>query len=338
MSKRVSKTIHYRHAKITDSELTLQQLLENAFTTKDLSLAVNRQEMPNSEEKDYRLINNKQVLNKMFFGQFIHVRPGESQPIMTVDDSATSYAIEAILPSSLDKKEAERAKKEFVNAILYFGVMDNHVVIAPSTALTPRELETHLFWLIGSKAELLEKTSILLLQNQPAKSTIEKLEKSPVRNIEIGAPIGSAAPALLETDENDNQSTETKMINVNTRGVARDVLKQLIPIHIFNDHFLKDSLDESNLQLNIRISYSRKTDSKGQKALDGIATALRHMDDADVKIHLKGGGTIQGNELKLSKVITYNLTNSGLVDESDLFTKMRVWLIEQIKAEEVEVD
>lgn len=337
MIKKVTKTIHYRYAKITESTDTLQASLEKSFEVKDLHLAINRQEQPNSEEKDYRLINHKQEHQKMLFGQFIHVKPGESQPIMTIDTNATSYTIEAILPSNLSEEDAKKAKKEFVNAILYFGVLDNHVVVLPSSSLTPRELENHFGWLIGSKADLLSKTSILLLQNQPPKTTIEKIEASPVRHIAIGAPVG---PSTFSEDLINEEKTvsETKMVDVNASNLGMDLLEKLLPRGIFQDVFFKDSLDESNLKLNLLISYARKTDEKGQRALDQIATALRHMDDADVKIKLRNGGIIHGNELKLSKPITFNLTDSGLVDETDLFAKMRTWLIEQIKAEEIEVD
>jgi hypothetical protein len=334
-----SKTIHYRHAKLIGESKTLQQLLCETLAIPDLKIATNRKEKPNSDEESYRLLNYSTAAQQMFFAQFIYVRPGESQPILTEDPNAESYNIDALLSKSISGKDAQQGKKEFINSILYFGVLDNHLIVLPSPALSIRDLEIYLAWLIGTKAGLFGKTARLILQNQPPKDTIEKFEKSPVKNIVIGAPLVSAAPKKID-EKNIEKSeaiiTNTKMINVDYESIGFSLLKSILPQNIFKNSLLKDSLDESNLKVRLVITYDRKTDAKGQFAIDSIATAVRHMDDADVSITLKNGGKIQGSELKLSSKISVKLTHNGLIDETDLFTKMRDWLLKQIECDNVE--
>ena len=72
----------------------------------------------------------------------------------------------------------------------------------------------------------------------------------------------------------------------------------------FDDLKLEDSLDESNLQVNLEITYFRKTNKDGQLLMDTLATSLRNMDEDDIEITLKGGGTIKGGDLKLSGSIS----------------------------------
>ena len=56
-----------------------------------------------------------------------------------------------------------------------------------------------------------------------------------------------------------------------------------------------------------------------------------------MKINLKGGGVIHGDDLKLSTSINIQFIN-GKVDESNLYLTMVTWLNSKINTEEVTPD
>ena len=62
---------------------------------------------------------------------------------------------------------------------------------------------------------------------------------------------------------------------------------------------------------------------------------MRHIvNEDDLKIKLKGGGTLNGDKLQLSTPIKIDLTNN-LIDETKLFKQMREWLISKITNEDI---
>lgn len=119
-------------------------------------------------------------------------------------------------------------------------------------------------------------------------------------------------------------------------GKGGNILKAAFGEKWFDDLKLEDSLDESNLQVNLEITYFRKTNKDGQLLMDTLATSLRNMDEDDIEITLKGGGTIKGGDLKLSGSINVQY-NNGLIDENHLYLQMHKWLHAKIGAGEVAV-
>ena len=98
-----------------------------------------------------------------------------------------------------------------------------------------------------------------------------------------------------------------------------------------------ETLDDANLQVSIEFKYNRKTTRSGQKVIDTLSTSLRHIDKDDVKINLKGGGEIKGDDLKLSHTISLAFLDEK-VDESDLYFKMKDWLESKVIKQEVTPD
>jgi len=119
--------------------------------------------------------------------------------------------------------------------------------------------------------------------------------------------------------------------------MGADVIQAALGSDWFNKLDLDSSLDEANLQVTLEITYLRKTTGNGQRMLDNIATSLRHIDEADVKINLHGGGTIKGGDLKLTGSVSVK-TNNGLVDETDLYHQLHLWIVTKVRTKEIEVE
>ncbi|MFH4338270.1 hypothetical protein WAJ35_23090, partial [Acinetobacter baumannii] len=107
----------------------------------------------------------------MFFGELIIVESGKAQAVLKIDnDSATEFPIKTYLTEDLPDDEDESVevvRKEFIDSVLYFGVIDNHVAIIQSRSLTARTLESYLGWLLGEAAKALPANSALILKDAP---------------------------------------------------------------------------------------------------------------------------------------------------------------------------
>lgn len=340
------KTIHYKNAVFTNSEISLQDLLEVLVDKDEAVFNVGgRVENIDADNTSKRFINHHKNFSGMFFGQLIFLEHGKSQELIEVDAEAQFCNIKSLLPSSIKyanetSEEAEAKRREFINSFLYFGVFGNHLVVLQSAALRTRELETHLNWLLGTKTSKIPNKSALVLQGKPTLETIKKVEKTPVKKIKIGSPIDTV-DSVDEKIENKSlilkDSYQTKTVKYKPTGMGMDVVKAILGDNVFNKLSFDDSLDEANLKVNLEITYSRKTSSQGQKVLDDIATSMRHIDDADVKIDLVGGGTIHGKDLKLSGDISVKMIK-GKVDENDLYHQMHAWLVSKIDDKEIELE
>lgn len=362
-----NKSIHYKLARLTGCNYTLQQILEDVFKENGTaSKAKSRLESISQDEQVFRLVNHSTKKNRMFFGQLVVFESGKSQAFLTIDDDSEYFSIDALEASKLDDGEEsdssggeERSKgrgkesedqdkkierrKEFIESMLYFGVKNNHLVVIQSIALKARDLEAHLKWLFDYHTEKFTTKSAFILQDKPSNDVVKRLEKSPAKSICIGAPIETGegqlvdSPKHVEEGEKSVTVSSANKVKYTPKGIGADLVRSLIDQDWFNRQELTEALDEANLKVSLEITYLRKTTKQGHKLLDNMATALRHQHEDDVKVVLDGGGIISGRDLKLTGKLSVRLYN-GIIDENDLFDKMTTWLKEKISAEEVDAD
>lgn len=348
-----TKTIHYKNTVVNEG-VNLQNLLVDAVGVGgSVAKPAQRQQKLNEEDTSVIFINKINEYNGMTIGQLVFLETGKHQPYITVDDAADYYSIDAmssdLIPHSPGAEDAEDSKKElakkrreFIDSILYFGVVANHVVIIQSSALNSRHLEAHLSWLLGTCAGVLDKSASIVLQDKPAESVFKKLAATPAKSVQIGAPLttdASPEPSLSSTkDQSAALSTEevhASKVRYEPVGVAASVINAIAP-GLFKKLQLEDSLDDANIKIALEITYDRKTTKTGQSVIDQIATSMRHSPASDVVINLQGGGKITGDELKLSGPIRLEFLKSGLVNESTLFHEMHKWLYAKISMDEID--
>lgn len=347
------KAIHYKRAAIANCTADLQSILESIISVDGTAAKVGlrrEQISPSDSASGYRLINRSSTFKTILFGQLILFEQGRSQTLMTISDDVDFYDINAITSQqikleadeNISQKEKEKIKREFIDSILYFGVLKNHIIIVQSNALRAKDLEIHLNWLIHSFGSSFSDDSTLILKDKPTEETIQKLESNPVRKINLGSvPVKSKdtndkvliKPSSIGTSPQKLQ--QVRKMKFMPTGKGGNILKAAFGEDWFKDLKLEDSLDDSNLQVNLEITYFRKTNKDGQLLMDTLATSLRHMDEDDIEISLKGGGTIKGGDLKLSGSINIQY-NNGLIDENHLYLQMHKWLHAKIGSGEVE--
>ncbi len=299
MAETVTKKIHYKRAVISGGG-NLQEILERVFIDGSPAHRVGqRKEVVSADTNSFRVINHKRDYNGMLFCQMIYFEPGRSQAYITLNDDAESYALDALTNEVLNNidepAEREQHRKEFVDSFLYFGVFENHLVVLQSSALRSRELEAHLGWLVGSFGGVAVGTAIIL-QDQPSQETFDRVARASVKKIEIGSPV-TTAEVVPEGERQVQQNAapaeeveDARRVRFFPTGLAGDVIKAALGADWFNRLDLEEDLDEANLKVSLEITYVRQTTRVGQRMIDNIATSLRHVDEADVRISLNGGG------------------------------------------------
>lgn len=336
------RTVHYKRAVIGGSDLTLQDILQSALGTGGYySLASSRREQvaPEDPLSGFRLINKNTNYESVFFGQFLFFESGKVQSLITMDEDASSYDINPLTTDLL--KGGDEIKKEFVESILYFGVYKNHVVIVQSHALRIKDFEKHLNHLFTNVPELANGVSSIIFNDKPAESVVRKLEKAPVKSIVLGrSPISSEAIAVAPPKDqqavmNEVSRLDAKTVTIKPCGLGTKILDSVLGPSWSERLDLKDALDDANLQVKLEITYSRTTTKTGQAVIDSIATSLRDLDDDNIRIDLKGGGSISGSELRLSAPLHIQFHN-GLLYEDDLYFKMYSWLSGHIVSGEID--
>lgn len=347
------KAIHYKRASLTNCTADLQSILESIISPDGTAAKVGlrrEQISPSDSMSGYRLINRSSTFKTILFGQLILFEQGRSQTLMTISDDVDFYDINAITSQqikleadeNISQTEKDKIKREFIDSILYFGVLNNHIIMVQSNSLRAKDLEIHLNWLIHSFGNSFSDDSILILKDKPTEETIQKLESNPVRKINLGSvPVKNKdenghitiKPSSIGTKSQSLQ--QVRKMKFMPTGKGGSILKAAFGEDWFKDLKLEDSLDDANLQVNLEITYFRKTSKDGQLLMDTLATSLRNMDEDDIEISLKGGGTIKGGDLRLTGSINVQY-NNGLIDENHLYLQMHKWLHSKIGAGEVE--
>ena len=320
MKKRRPKSIVYKLAQFKTKHVTLQELLEKAFRQK--TKAVDRVELLDDDGTLRRFINSFVAQDGMLFGQMLFYEAGKDQTVVVLDDTTPEYPVESLtIPKRGDGKG-----REVLESVLYFGVLDNHLVLAQSQALRAREFENHLYWLFRRCTQVLDEDQVLALSDHPSPKAREKIENSPVKRVVLGASLESQQEDIEETSEVDH----AKKIKFRPVGKAFDVISAVLGDDWRKDVRLDEALDDANLQVNLEITYIRKTTVTAHRLLDNIATSMRHAEPDDVKVLTESGAVIKGDEIKLTaklQVDTYN----GIVDSTDMYREMHQWLEDRIK-------
>ena len=360
------KTIHYKNVVISGSP-NLQSLLDGALGDAGAIKRPNqRQQKANAEDTVVIFVNRFTKYNGMSIGQLVYLEKGRQQPYITVDDEADFYSIESLSSDEIpeqrpnadietsEAKPAEQVikkRREFVESILYFGVLDNHMVILQSSSLQSRHLEAHLTWLLTSCTSTIAEGSMLVLSDKPAESVFQKMEKAPAKSIHFGAPLTTELAIDPSQPTQPTQPTQSNTppagvaqpidevhaskVRFEPTGVAAAIISAVAP-GLLDRLNLQESLDEANIHLALEITYNRKTTKTGQEVIDSIATSLRHSPASDVVINLQGGGKITGDELKLSGTVNVEYLPSGLINEGSLFHEMHRWLNTKISSSEID--
>lgn len=340
--ERKTKALTYKHATFHSAGPVLQQLLAGALA--DLHTIGKRRESlaPDGESPIWRLVGEYQIEDAFVFGVLMRYAPG-TNPVFVVDDeSAEKLTVEQMSAPATD----EGKRRELIDAMLFFGAAENHLVMMQSAALRSDHLEKHLQWLLHH-AKVLDGTNTFQLIDQPPKAIREKLAKAKVKELDIGGALTPAAKSFviapMPTQAVEGERETRVVPSVEEQSVAQDLsdgssgvveaLKRLLePDQAARLDF--ESMAGANIEYVLKIRYKNSTTEEGQKMMNTLGSALRHAEGVDARIRLHGGGEIRGDELRMSgsvRIDTYN----GIPSPSEVFEAIRKWLLEKLKSGDI---
>lgn len=328
------KTVTYKMVNFTTKGEKLKPRLDAALK-KFKQMKHRMQDLAGQGENPiWRLAGLEKMESGITFGTLLQFVPGSNPRLLIDDPEATRIQIEQFTTPKTDKGQ----RREPMEGLLYFAVTDNHLVLLQSSGLRSSHLEAYLTWLLR-KAAVLEETNVLRLNDQPPPAVAKKMLNRAVKSLDIGGDLlpvstfpvakAGAAPALAGTAK-----TKTLVTTLSTQTAGMyDVIKGFLG----PDKAAKlntEALAGSNIEYSLHVTYKGKTTDNGQELMNTLATAFRHADDLETTISLVGGGTITGDEIKLSGPVVLDFYD-GAPSTDEVYEAMRTWLTEKLTSKEV---
>lgn len=316
------KTIRYKKV-ILKGQKTLQDYIKEVILTPESTFykVANRKQFVSTTSDDTLFINHISEYKNMVYGELVVIEMGKSQQFIEIDDDASEYNIKALssvhITTDEDNKKTQKLRREFVESVLYFGAIGNHLAVIQSRALTAKTLESYLDWLLGEASDAMQDDYAVVLKDTPNLEVQEKLDKTPAKTLVIGTEV---------TAEEIQESTVIATSKFNLSYHIVNVFKAFLQ-EDFSTLKLEDDLEDANLRLKLEMTYDRKTNTSGQKVIDSVVASLRHHDD--YKIVLEDGSTVTSDDFKLSGKVSMQIIK-GNVYTSGLKSEIHSWLIENV--------
>jgi hypothetical protein len=321
------RKVYYRKTEFTTKQKrTLQQLTADALAQNQL--AQSRSEAIGSQANELRLIGRYKEVNGFLCGQLVTFQRGSYQTVIGDDPSAKTLSLSAVTPPVIDD-----VQHQYVPGVLYFALLQDHVVVVQSAAVRTSAFEQHLAWLLRTKSGILGNQEGFVLKDEPQPATKTRIRKSHVKSVSLGRPL------MTESVINDDDGTKDVQTGKTTKFQPDGMF-----INFFKDFFsdsaqfeklgLENGLFDGNLEVWIEIRYPKRQRSKSEdsvKLLDNLGIALRDIDEEHAKLKLGDGSVVQGKDLRISSDLEVKVNEKGLPDEDDIFNEMCSWLKEQIK-------
>lgn len=307
-------TLHYRHATF-QPELTTGQTLA---TLLDLAIAKKknpsmRMEAVKESADTIRVINKPYHENGMVCARFLDYTDGGALAILQIDDTKDELEIRELAP---------RLKEQFLEGILTFGILGNHVIIAQAKALRGGHFEHHLTWLLTQKTKVLGDEYQVVLREAPSRNLKKKLGN--VSSITLSEALPGATFVM---HANAKQTGLEPLIS------ALQAMMPRIQDIFGNKLTPEEALALEELNVSLKISRKRK---KGTTTtlIDDLAHLLRNVDDVEVRV--KAGGMEYGSkDWKLAGNRTIETEVGRVLKLKSAAAMMQEWLSELLAAEQV---
>jgi hypothetical protein len=311
-----TKITWYKHALITNEPMTLEAALRLVFDELDTA----KQRLLAESDGVHVGINSWFDKHGLLFGQFLTFQPGMKHSLIALDDSKKTFDVSAIAAEQKDG-----IAQEFLDSIAYFGVLENHVVLAQTKALDSRDFENYLNWILKTATSIIDADDDIILEDPAATSVRKKHARSHIRGLTIGAPVRAQPPAV-----SGNATTHVQTSTYTLHGAGANVLRSILPEGALDKLSLKSSLENDNIEVQVTVRLKGRVDASpsAEKLLRAMGRATRHMSENDYKLELQGSnGELSNSTFKVKHPHSVKTTSAGgLVDEIDFCRKMANWL------------
>lgn len=315
--KVVSRTLHYKRAQIVGGAPQSLQLLLSAAHARETH-PLRRAEHIGDETSSVRVIDKPYIRHSMLCGWMFDYAEDSHQPILSLgDDTLLELAVSLLAP---------REKEQFLRAVLFFGVQNNHVILLQSQGLFSGHFESHLNWLLTDHTDVLPAGERVMLNDYPPRRTRDRL--SGVKSITLSGSL----PGVNSLAGAQEQRKDHKMLDAIANAVG-EVWKTSGVFAEGPQATTAMAEDRLQAELQIRLPRGRRKAA----TLDELAHLLRH-NDADVMgVTTSSGRYLSGGDLRLSKSVRVR-AQGGMLIAPDVGRVMQQWLIDLLKSGELVED
>jgi hypothetical protein len=239
-----------------------------------------------------------------FFGDLIQYSRGEMQAL--IDDigrDAATVNVEQLPPPK---------DKEYVNAVMYWFVAGNHVLVIQSRALGVKQLELYFSWLLKEKTGVIETDSHVILK---AKFDAQEIggDLEDIREIIVGESVNVAAAAAVSVGASEPLGRHTL-----ARRSWRESAVEMLRIIFNSEADVRELLDsvpqEADLEVSVHFGY--KSRKRGISPVP-MQRALRNLPEGEVTA-IGRDGRLTGKDIRLSHSINVRTVGSLLKHEDVL--------------------
>lgn len=297
MTERRAKKLVYKIASGAKAGSTLQQVLLAALRARPK--AKSRLEKLGIRGDEARLINETRNHGSMLCGSLHRFTAGAAQVIISIDDDASEWTIEQLVPPPSDTAE----HREFVEGLLFFGIWKNHVILLQSMACRANQFEDYVNWLLNPPTEgeppAEPPPQIMLNDLVP-----QEIRKEPFTHVEKITLFTGLESKLVQQPGSEKVATEVKSIKFKPTGQMWNALKDIfkdLGSSIIDEIPLDSALEKDDLHVRLELYCSKKSIVTAGSVLNHLASSLRNVEDSAYKVKFTDGRELKGEELKVSK-------------------------------------
>jgi hypothetical protein len=207
--------------------------------------------------------------------------------------------------------------KEYVHSIMYWLVVNSHVLMIQSKSLGSKQLEEYFTWLLKDQTKAVGPTGQVLLQ---AKFDADEVggDLDDIREIIVGG-MAAARPLLKEAETvRDVERFRELKTHKTWAERANDVLRAIMNNEADVQKLLESVPEEAKLEVDVHIGY-RSTKRLVSRA--PMQQALRNIPDGEITA-IGRDGRMTGNDIRLSHKANV-LKIGSLLDPKDAMRALR---------------
>jgi hypothetical protein len=247
--------------------------------------------------RDHLFINHIHDENKLVFGNLVSFTKGRAQALLRQLGDVPEVNIEQFDPPEND---------EFLDAILYWLVIKNHVFLIQAGALRSAEFEKYIQWLLAERSAVWPSNTHTFLIDEFDLAKDELQKRAPdVRMINIGGRAQSSdattpAPEPGRERVRIERGEIAELAGSEEQGWVKGVLAAVLGNQERVNNALRRLPEGATLKVSVRLGYERTRRDIDRAELRNLLIAARNLPDSDLSAETKDGTKISGGKIRLT--------------------------------------
>ncbi len=222
------------------------------------------------------------------------------------------------VPSLSVEQQAPPKGKEYIHSMMYWLVIQNHVLMIQSRSLLSKQLEEYLTWLLKDRSTAISPTGQVILQAKFDAADVGG-DLNDIREIIVGGQATNMGVVSIPDDPIAKETTKYSELGTRKPWPTRaiEVLRAVMNNEADVQKLLESVPEGANLDIAVHIGYK----AKREVTRAPMQEALRNLPEGEITA-IGRNGRMTGNDIRLSH--RANILKSGnLLDPNDVIRALR---------------